>query len=86
MRILLAEDDPILGDGLARALRRSGYAVDWVESGPAADAALAAHRYDLLILDLGLPPRPKRGCWNSPGRTTPSAPSSPSRWKCSAML
>jgi DNA-binding response OmpR family regulator len=58
VRILLAEDDRILGDGLARALRQSGYAVDWVETGPAADAALAAHRYDLLILDLGLPRLP----------------------------
>ena len=55
MRVLLAEDDTVLADGLCRSLRRSGYAVDWVSSGSEADAALAAQPYDLLILDLGLP-------------------------------
>jgi two-component system OmpR family response regulator len=55
MRILIAEDDQVLADGLLRALRASGYAVDHVGSGSEADAALAAHEFDLLILDLGLP-------------------------------
>lgn len=55
MRILLAEDDGILADGLCRSLRQAGYAVDHVAHGEAADAALAADRFDLLILDLGLP-------------------------------
>jgi two-component system OmpR family response regulator len=55
MRILIAEDDQVLADGLLRALRSSGYAVDQVGSGSEADAALAAHEFDLLILDLGLP-------------------------------
>ncbi len=55
MRVLLAEDDTVLADGLCRSLRKSGYAVDWVASGSEADAALAAQPYDLLILDLGLP-------------------------------
>lgn len=55
MRILLAEDDQILADGLCRSLRQSGYAVDHVANGEAADAALAADDFDLLILDLGLP-------------------------------
>ncbi len=55
MRILLAEDDEILADGLCRSLRQSGYAVDHVANGEAADAALAADQFDLLILDLGLP-------------------------------
>ena len=55
MRILIAEDDQVLADGLLRALRASGYAVDRVGSGTEADAALAAHDFDLLILDLGLP-------------------------------
>ncbi len=55
MRILLAEDDPVIADGLGRALKRSGYAVDHVASGSDADAALAAQAFDLLILDLGLP-------------------------------
>ncbi|MBL8380456.1 MAG: response regulator transcription factor [Burkholderiales bacterium] len=55
MRILLAEDDPVIADGLTRALRRSGYAVDHVQSGSEADSAASAQQYDLLILDLGLP-------------------------------
>ncbi|HEY5633222.1 MAG TPA: response regulator transcription factor [Burkholderiaceae bacterium] len=55
MRILLAEDDQILADGLCRSLRQSGYAVDHVANGAAADTALAADDFDLLILDLGLP-------------------------------
>ncbi|HRP98438.1 MAG TPA: response regulator transcription factor [Rhodocyclaceae bacterium] len=58
MRILLAEDDPVIADGLGRALRRGGYAVDHVASGADADAALASQPYDLLILDLGLPKLP----------------------------
>lgn len=55
MRILIAEDDQVLADGLLRALRASGYAVDQVSSGNEADAALASHEFDLVILDLGLP-------------------------------
>ena len=55
MRILLAEDDQVLADGLCRSLRGSGYAVDHVGNGSDADSALALHEYDLLILDLGLP-------------------------------
>ena len=55
MRILIAEDDQVLADGLLRSLRSAGYAVDHVASGSEADAALAAHEFDLLILDLGLP-------------------------------
>src|SRR5574337_264543 len=55
MRILIAEDDQVLADGLLRSLRSSGYAVDRVGSGSEADAALASHEFDLLILDLGLP-------------------------------
>ncbi|MBA4741471.1 MAG: response regulator transcription factor [Azoarcus sp.] len=58
MRILLAEDDPVISDGLARALRRGGYAVDPVVTGVEADTALATQPYDLLILDLGLPRLP----------------------------
>ncbi|MDY0072332.1 MAG: response regulator transcription factor [Thauera sp.] len=55
MRILLAEDDPVIADGIVRALRRSGYAVDHVDHGAAADGALGVEIFDLLILDLGLP-------------------------------
>jgi len=55
MRILIAEDDSILADGLTRSLRNNGYAVDAVSDGIAADSALTAQEFDLLILDLGLP-------------------------------
>lgn len=58
MRILLAEDDRIIADGLVRALRKSSYAVDHVNNGIDADTALVAQQYDLLILDLGLPRLP----------------------------
>jgi two-component system, OmpR family, response regulator len=55
MRILIAEDDAIIADGLSRSLRQGGYAVDWAANGVDADSALATTAYDLLILDLGLP-------------------------------
>ncbi len=55
MRILIAEDNTVLADGLSRSLRGGGYAVDVVENGEKADAALAAQTFDLLILDIGLP-------------------------------
>ncbi|NJD25938.1 MAG: response regulator transcription factor [Betaproteobacteria bacterium] len=55
MRILIAEDDAIIADGLSRSLRQAGYAVDWAANGLDADSALMTTGYDLLILDLGLP-------------------------------
>jgi two-component system OmpR family response regulator len=55
MRILLAEDDSVLADGLTRSLRQSGYATDCVKNGQDADLALSTQEFDLLILDLGLP-------------------------------
>jgi two-component system OmpR family response regulator len=55
MRILLAEDDSVLADGLTRSLRQSGYATDCVKNGHDADLALSTQEFDLLILDLGLP-------------------------------
>jgi len=58
MRILVAEDDAILAEGVMTSLRGSGYAVDWVRNGVEADSALEADAFDLLILDLGLPRRP----------------------------
>jgi len=57
MRILLAEDDPQLGDGLMVGLRQAGHAVDWVRDGQVADHALQSESFDLLVLDLGLPRR-----------------------------
>lgn len=58
MRILIAEDDSIIADGLSRSLRQGGYAVDWAPNGIEAEAALLTVSYDLLILDLGLPRLP----------------------------
>lgn len=55
MHILVAEDDPVLADGLCESLRRSGYAVDHVADGQSADLALTTGEFDLVILDLGLP-------------------------------
>jgi two-component system, OmpR family, response regulator len=55
MRVLIAEDDPVLADGLTRSLRGSDYAVDCVSDGGEADHVLTAQNYDLVILDIGLP-------------------------------
>lgn len=55
MRILLAEDDPMIGAAVERGLRDDGFVVDWVRDGAAADAALRDAVHDLLLLDLGLP-------------------------------
>jgi len=55
MRILLAEDDRIIADGLCRSLRQGGYAIDCAYNGIDADTALLTNSYDLLILDIGLP-------------------------------
>ncbi|MEO8101273.1 MAG: response regulator transcription factor [Betaproteobacteria bacterium] len=55
MRILVAEDDRLLADGLIRALRAAGYATDCVRDGRAADTALMTQQFDLVILDIGLP-------------------------------
>lgn len=55
MRILLAEDDTELADWLARLLRHDRYVIDCVHRGDEAEAALLAHDYDLVVLDLGLP-------------------------------
>lgn len=55
MRILIAEDNVVLAEGLSRSLRAGGNAVDVVESGDKADAALSAQTFDLVILDIELP-------------------------------
>lgn len=55
MRILLAEDDPLLGDGLRAGLRQQGFQVDWVRDGLAAERELRAQPYAAAVLDLGLP-------------------------------
>ena len=55
MRILLAEDDALLGDGLRAGLRQLGFQVDWVRDGDAAERELRAQAYAAAVLDLGLP-------------------------------
>ena len=55
MRILLAEDDPLLGDGLRAGLRQLGFQVDWVRDGLAAEREARAQDYAAMVLDLGLP-------------------------------
>ncbi len=57
MRVLLVEDDQMIAQGLQTALRQDGYTVDHVRDGVSAAAALAANRFDLVLLDLGLPRR-----------------------------
>jgi two-component system response regulator QseB len=57
MRILLVEDDRMIAEGVRKALRSDGFAVDWVQDGEAALTALGGEAYDLLLLDLGLPKR-----------------------------
>jgi two-component system response regulator QseB len=55
MRLLLAEDDRMIGASLQRGLKQDGFAVDWVRDGLAADVALRTPVHDLVLLDLGLP-------------------------------
>ena len=55
MRILVAEDDALLAEGLTRLLTKAGHGVDRVKNGIGADNALRATPYELLVLDIGLP-------------------------------
>ena len=55
MRILLVEDDVLLGDGLQQGLIQQGYAVDWLQRGDEAESALMTQRYDCVVLDWQLP-------------------------------
>lgn len=57
MRVLLVEDDQMIGESLREALRRQAMAIDWVRDGKAAEAVLASERFDAVLLDLGLPQR-----------------------------
>jgi two-component system, OmpR family, response regulator QseB len=55
MRVLIVEDDPMIGQALATGLAQSGHAADWVRDGEAAELAMANGVYDVALLDLGLP-------------------------------
>jgi len=66
MRLLLVEDDTMIGSSLRAALRLEGHAVDWVRDVAAAQATLSTERFDLVLLDLGLPPGGPGGTAISP--------------------
>lgn len=55
MRVLLVEDDELLGNGVYAVLTEEGYAVDWIKDGVAADLAIKSEQFDVIILDIGLP-------------------------------
>ncbi|MEZ2311756.1 response regulator transcription factor [Paraburkholderia sp. RCC_158] len=55
MRVLLVEDDPMIGDAIQGALKDASYAADWVKDGQTALTTMACQHYDLVLLDLGLP-------------------------------
>ncbi len=55
MRLLLVEDDPMIGASIQKGLRQDGFLVDWVRDGASAEGTLRASTYDALLLDLGLP-------------------------------
>ena len=55
MRLLLVEDDPMIGAGVQRGLKQEGHTVDWVRDGAAAELAVADGVYEVILLDLGLP-------------------------------
>ncbi|HEX3950434.1 MAG TPA: response regulator transcription factor [Steroidobacteraceae bacterium] len=57
MRVLLIEDDAMIAQGLQTALRQGGFAVDWMQDGKSAGAALQGSAFDVVLLDLGLPDR-----------------------------
>jgi len=55
MRVLLVEDDPMIGEAIQGALKDASYAADWVKNGQTAMSALDCQYYDMVLLDLGLP-------------------------------
>ncbi|MDR0275378.1 MAG: response regulator [Burkholderiaceae bacterium] len=74
MRILLIEDDPMIGDGLRAGLAQLGFTVDWFHDGAVGLAALASAPYDAVVLDLGLPKRDGLDVlaqWRAQGRDEP---------------
>jgi two-component system response regulator QseB len=57
MRVLIVEDDPMIGASIRTGLRQDGYTADWARDGNCAEAAVATNEYDAILLDLGLPGR-----------------------------
>jgi two-component system response regulator QseB len=74
MRLLIVEDDPLLGDALATGLQQLDHVVDWFGDGAQADAAISHTEYDAVVLDLGLPGRDGASWlarWRANGLTLP---------------
>ncbi|MDA8384048.1 MAG: response regulator [Betaproteobacteria bacterium] len=74
MRLLLVEDDPMIGESIRRGLRLQNFAVDWVRDGRAARLALDTAPYSLVVLDLGLPGEDGLSVlkgWRAKGRRVP---------------
>ena len=57
MRVLVVEDDPMIGEAVVAGLAADGYAVDWVRDGRSAELSIGTHPYALVLLDIGLPAR-----------------------------
>lgn len=74
MRVLLIEDDPMIGASVQKGLRQDGFSVDWVRDSSAAETALRTNPYDVLLLDLGLPGRPGDAFLRSVRRTGNTVP------------
>ena len=74
MRVLLVEDDPMIGESVQQGLRQDGFAVDWVQDGEAAELALRTTAYALVLLDLGLPRKQWPGGLDHPAAHRPDDP------------
>ena len=62
MRLLLVEDDPMIGASVQNGLRQDGHSVDWVRDGAAAELAIANGVHEMVLLDLGLPRKSGLDC------------------------
>jgi two-component system response regulator QseB len=74
MRLLLVEDDSMIGEAARQGLRHEGHTVDWVRDGREAEGSVAATAYDVVLLDLGLPKRDGLAVlkgWRARGETVP---------------
>jgi CheY-like chemotaxis protein len=69
MRMLLVEDDPMIGESVQQGVRQDALAVDWVQDGEAAELALRTTAYTLVLLDLGLPHKNGLEVWTTLRRT-----------------
>ena len=63
MRVLLVEDDVMIGSSIQQGLQHDGYTVDWVQDGEAAELAIRTTAYAVMLLDLGLPKKAAWTCW-----------------------